>query len=463
MINPLLELANAAAEIATGTLQPHLEHHARRALIDWFGCLIAGSNTQPATFLAEALLPHSRGAAYCYVDGAHCDVRRAALINATASHTVEFDDIYRDAVYHPGCPTISAALAAAQASRSEFHEFLAAIVAGYEVSCRIGLAVQPTHYRNWHTTGTVGTFGSAVAVAILLGAGAQEIAHAIASAATMAAGLQQAFRSDGMSKPLHAGHAAEAGALAGMAAARGVTGALDVLHGPVGFAAATSESTGNWPKALKGIGSSFVIADVTFKNFGCCGHIFAALDAVRHLQRDCGFVGADVSAISIKGYNATKDVCDRPIVFTEHEARFSVQYTVANLVLFGAVRLEAFSKKRLADPAVKDLMSRVSVSIDEECETAFPTRRSAKVCVQLKNGKELVYHQKTRKGDPDVPLTDNEIADKFYELAAPALGIGQSQHVLELLLKGNELPNEMRLNHHSVQDKLLRERSHGNG
>lgn len=449
MHNPLIELAALAVRVGRQKPAEPLEHHARRALVDWFGCLIAGSSTAPATLFARALAGEAgSGNAFCYVDGLWSDVRRAALINATASHTVEFDDIYRDAAYHPGCPTIGAALAAAHARGSSIEDLLTSIIAGYEVSCRIGVAVQPSHYRNWHTTGTVGTFGAAVAVALLFGAQEQEVAHAIATAATMAGGLQQAFRSDGMSKPLHAGHAAEAGALAGMAAARGVTGALDVLHGPAGFAAATSDGTGNWQKALAGQGGALAIENMTFKNHGCCGHIFAALDAVWDLKTEAKFEAEDVEQIVVAGYRATKDVCDRPSAATEQEARFSVQYTMANLLLYGGVRLAAFSEARLADPSVRALMKRVSVDVDEECEAAFPSRRSAKVTVRLKNGRALSRYQPTRKGDPDAPLTDEELSEKFQELVSPILGVQRTNEFLEELWRGSKVPEALALTHH---------------
>src|SRR3712207_2272875 len=102
-----------------------------------------------------------------------------------------------------------------------------------------------------------------------------------------------------MSKPLHPGHAADAGALAAIGAAAGVTGALDVLHGRQGFAAATSEDTGKWDKALATLDREVAITAMTFKNHGCCGHIFAALDAVRDLQREHGFAAGDVATIHV--------------------------------------------------------------------------------------------------------------------------------------------------------------------
>lgn len=442
MTNPLLVLAEHAASWRSREMPADVAHHARRVLVDWFAATLPGCSRPPATLIAAALEDETRGGggAVCYVTGRRVPLRHAALVNGTASHTVEFDDIYRYAVYHPGCPTIAAALAAAQAHGATMDRLLRAIVAGYEVSCRIGVAVQPSHYDFWHTTGTVGTFGAAAAVAVLLDCDAEKTAHAIATAATMAGGLQQAFRGEGMSKPLHPGHAAEAGALAAMAAAQGMTGALDVLHGPAGFAAATSEDTGKWDKALAGIGKPYAVTDMTVKNHGCCGHIFAALDAVRDLQLENGFTGDDVQSIAIGGYKATKDVCDRPTAKTEQDCRFSAQYTVAHLILHGGVRLAAFEPERLADAVIRALMGRVTVALDEECAAAFPSKRSAKVTITLKDGRVLSRHQHTRKGDPDAPLTDQDLSDKFLELATDAIGAGAAKALLAQLWEGSSVP-----------------------
>ena len=442
MTNPLLVLADHAASWRAREMPADVAHHARRVLVDWFAATLPGCSRPPATLSAAALEDETRGGggAVCYVTGRRVPVRHAALVNGTASHTVEFDDIYRYAVYHPGCPTIAAALAAAQAYGTGMEQLLRSIVAGYEVSCRIGVAVQPSHYDFWHTTGTVGTFGAAAAVAVLLGCDAERTAHAIATAATMAGGLQQAFRGEGMSKPLHPGHAAEAGALAAMAAAQGMTGALDVLHGPAGFAAATSEDTGKWDKALAGIGKPYAVTDMTVKNHGCCGHIFAALDAVRDLQLEHGFKADDVVSVAVGGYKATKDVCDRPNAQTEQDCRFSTQFTVATMLLHGGVRLAAFEPERLTDPAIRALMGKVTVSLDPECAAVFPSKRSAKVTITLKDGRALNRHQHTRKGDPDAPLTDQDLSDKFLELTSDAIGAVAAKALLQQLWEGSTLP-----------------------
>ncbi len=227
----LAQIAAYGAHDATRELPAQAVHHAKRAVIDWFSALYPGTRVSPATNLVAA---HARelGVGRSSLPGFATTAfpALAAWINGAASHTVEFDDIFRDGVYHPGCPTIAAALAVAEDRGLSGARFLNAVVIGYEISTRIAVAVQPSHYRYFHTTGTVGSFGAAAAAAALLAPGdAAVMRHALATVGTFASGLQQAFRSDSMTKPLHAGHAANVGVLAALAAAHGVTGAQDIL------------------------------------------------------------------------------------------------------------------------------------------------------------------------------------------------------------------------------------------
>jgi len=415
-------LAAYAERELTAPLSAEVRHHAKRALVDWFAALLPGAQLAPATMLMAGLADEiGHGRAIVYGPNSPASLRAAALINATASHTIEFDDIFRDAVYHPGCPVIGAALAAAQAKGATGEDLLRAIVVGYEVSTRIGVAVQPSHYRFWHTTGTIGTFGAAAAVASILKLDAGRTAHALATAGTFAAALQQAFRSDAMSKPLHAGHAADAGAMAALGAAQGVTGALDVLEGAAGFGAAMSVDP-DWAKATDGLGTRYNITQMTFKNHGCCGHAFAAIDGALALQRAHGFTHDQVTRIAVGGYRATLEVTGRKQVSTPFEGRFSTPFTVAAALVHGNVRLAAFAPDRLADAATQALMQKVDVAIDPGCDAAFPGARSAVVEITLADNRTLRHHQTTRHGDPDDPLTDAELTDKFFELTTPAIG-----------------------------------------
>src|SRR5579871_4786742 len=166
-------------------------HHAKRAVIDWYAAAYPGAVTPPATLLEQALAEELDQGKSFLILGRKASPRTAALINGAAAHTAEFDDIYRDGIYHPGAPTIAAALALSHSMISPGEKFLRGIVAGYEISTRIGAAMGRAHYRYWHNTGTIGCFGAAAACAEILGLGEQQFAHALATVATFSAGLQQ--------------------------------------------------------------------------------------------------------------------------------------------------------------------------------------------------------------------------------------------------------------------------------
>src|SRR6266404_7815936 len=306
-------------------------HHARRAVIDWHAAFYPGTVVPPATLLKRAL--------------GSSDARTVALLNGSAAHTVEVDDIYRDGIYHPGAPTI----AAAHALGFERPNFLRAVIVGYEISTRIGALMGRAHYQYWHNTGTIGCFGAAAAAAELLKLDAKQFAHALATVATFAAALQQAFRMDSMSKPLHAGRAAEAGVTAALAAREGVTGSLDVLEGEAGFGRAMGDNP-DWEKALVGLGRDFHITRMTFKNHACCGHTFAAIDGALALKAKLGVAPADIQRVDIGTYRAGVEVAHYEKPRTPAEARFSLRYVVATALTHGSVRLAAFEPPRLHDP-----------------------------------------------------------------------------------------------------------------
>lgn len=418
-------MLNGFAEFATAQrdepLSEEVTDAAVRVVVDWFAAAVPGATMPPARILTEALVDgDERGAARLVGSGASVRPRTAALINGTAAHTAELDDIYRHGIYHPGAPTVAAALAAAQHLDASGAAMTRAVVVGYEVGNRIAAAVTPAHYRYWHTTGTVGTICAAAAVADLLELDADRFAHALATATTMGAGLQQAFRSDAMSKPLHAGHAAEAGTLAAFAAARGFTGALDVLDGEAGFAQAMAGGA-DLSRVADGLGSEYTITQTTVKNHSCCGHTFAVVDAMLEL-RAAGVRPEDVATIEVATYGTALKVAGNPDPATEFEAKFSIPYCVAVALVTGSVRLRAFEPERLADPVVRDLVGRVSLSVDEEFDAAFPARRAARLTVVGHDGTRREVTRLTRKGDPDDPLTEDELREKYTELAEPVLG-----------------------------------------
>ncbi len=428
----LRRLAEFVGEFRTRAIPRDAGHAAARCLVDWMAATIPGGVQPPATLLALALDGEvGTGAAVLIPSGQRAGARAAALINGCAAHTIEFDDIYRDALYHPGAPTIGAALAIGQQRHANGDLFLRAVIAGYELSTRIGVVVQPSHYNFWHTTGTVGTFGAAAAAATVLGLDAERCAHALATSGTLAAGLQQAFRSHSMSKPMHSGHAAETGLMAALAAERGVTGTLDILEGPRGFGAAMSNSP-DFARTLEDPGA-FNIQHMTFKNYSACGHTFAAIDAVRELRARYSLVPADVERIEIASYAKALEVAGNPDPHTAFEAQFSLPYCVAVALATGSARLEAFTDERLRDSVVRSLLTRTELRVDPQADAVYPRQRAASVTIRTWDGRVLSAHAPTRKGDPDNPLSDAELSDKFMELVAPIAGTAAAREFLAVL------------------------------
>src|SRR5207237_934268 len=191
---------------------------------------------------------------------------------------------------------------------------------------------------------------------------------ALATVTTFCAGLQQAFRMDSMSKPLHAGRAAEAGVTAALAAREGVTGSLDVIEGEAGFGRAMADGP-DWQEALATLGRDF------------------------------------------------------------HPA-----------LTHGSVRLAAFESPRLENEETRALMKRISVAIDPELDAGFPRQRAARIAIEARGGRREELLQPTRVGDPDAPLSDRALEDKYMELAGPVLGVGPARKLLERLWRLEAAP-----------------------
>ena len=415
------QLASFAVTSRTEGLPDEVYAASTRAVVDWFGATVAGAPMEPARIMREAFkYAAGAGESLLVPSGTPTDPRTAALVNGTASHTAELDDIFREGVYHPGSPTVAAALALGQHVHASGEQMLRAVAVGYEIGDRIAATMQPSHYTYWHTTGTVGAIGAAAAAAEILELDVPEFAHALATATTMAAGLQQAFRSDAMSKPLHAGHGGDAGVLAAMLAARGYTGALDILEGSAGFGAAMSDGA-DWPAAIEALGRPWAIGQATVKNHSCCGHTFAAVDAALELRAD-GLDAASVDSLRVETYATALKVAGYEDPESAFEAKFSLTYCVAAALVLGSVRLAAFAPESLADPAIRDVMKRITVAVDPELDADFPSRRRARLTVETHDGSTLTRLRNTRKGDPDDPLTDDELRSKFDDLAVPVIG-----------------------------------------
>src|SRR3989441_8244924 len=188
-VNVVERFAGFAEGYRRQAVAPRVLHQAKRAVIDWHAALLPGGVVPPALLLERALAGELDHGESRLALGRRASVRAAALINGVAAHTVEVDDIFREGIYHPGAPTIAAALAVAQSQPASGGAVLRAVIVGFGISTPIAAAMGRAHYRYWHNTGTIGCFGAAGASAELLGLDTKRFAHALATVATFSAGV----------------------------------------------------------------------------------------------------------------------------------------------------------------------------------------------------------------------------------------------------------------------------------
>ena len=212
----------------------------------------------------------------------------------------------------------------------------------------------------------------------------------------------------------------------------GITGALDIIEADAGFGRAMSNGP-DWTAALATLGREYLITQMTFKNHTCCGHAFAPIDGALEVQRQLGVKASDIARVTVSTYRPALEVAGYDDPQSAAEARFSLKYVVANALAHGSVRLAAFEPERLADTATRDLMKRIDLAVDPQADAKFPNARSAKVEIETRDGRRAFHFQPTRKGDPDAPLTDKDLDEKYFELTTPVIGKVRAAAVLARL------------------------------
>jgi len=330
-------------------------------------------------------------------------------------------------VLHPGCVVIPASLTLAHDLGVQGHKFLTSVLWGFEAACRVGMVVGPAHYRIWHNTATCGPFGSAMASAYLLGLSTAQTVDALGNAGTQSAGLWQFLETGAMSKHLHAGRAAEAGLIAATLAKAGFSGPPAILEGDTGFFRAMCPDAN--PAAVLGDPDApWQLLGSSIKPWPSCRHTHPAIDAALELARLGAF--DDIAKIRVETYAAAIDVCDRARPQSVYEAKFSLQHCVA-AALSGAVDFAAFeapARARLAAAA-----SRVTLERSEAYTGAYPRSWGSAVSVSLGDGRTLRRERTHAKGDPEAPLSRDEMIAKATMLLTHG-GVAAPGELIESVL-----------------------------
>lgn len=368
---------------------------ALRFVRDWVGSAVAGTATDPGRRLIR-------------YGGGPRTIEGDAFLTAALSHVTETDDLHRGSITHPGCVVVPVALILGRLLGKPGPAVLGAVLAGYEAMVRVGEALGPAHYRTFHNTATAGPFGAAAAAASLLELDEDQWVWAFGSAGTQAAGLWQFNADASMSKPLHAGHAAEAGLKAARLAAEGFTGSEAILEGDRGFFRALCPDAR--PDRVLAETDGWKLPETSIKPYPSCRHTHPAIDAALRLRERVPSPPA-LARIDVETYPAALDLTDNPDPRSTSAAKFSIQFCVATTLIRGTPGLAEFEGDGLTDRAVRELVSRTTVAVAGDLATRYPGRWGARVTISG-DGKTETEAQLTAKGDPEDPLTDAELENK---------------------------------------------------
>jgi 2-methylcitrate dehydratase PrpD len=402
-------------------------------VLDWLGCAIAGLATPPGRILLQHTAEQPVGGSSCLGLEDGRSPQAAALHNGAVSHIVEMDDVDRASVIHPGAVVIPAAIAVAEKIGAGGPALLSAVTLGYEVAIRVGESVGKTHYFHWHNTATCGVFGAAAAAGWLLGLDAQRMTWALGSAGTQAGGLWEFIADGAMSKHLHAGRAAANGVLAAELAALDFTGARRILEGRQGFFAATAPD-GDPTRVTAGLGNGWKLPGVSIKPYPSCRHTHSSVDAALRLRETHAIRPDDIDRVAIAAYHSVLDLADNPAPEHLYAAKFSVQYCVARALLGGALHLEDFTDERIREPDVRALMSRIEVRLDPALDARYPREFPADLSITLRDGRTVRELVGSPKGDPEAPLTPDELGAKFRGMLAGSAYQDKTNELLDRVM-----------------------------
>lgn len=338
-----------------------------------------------------------------------------AFLMGALTHILEVDDVHRASISHPGCVVVPAAWAIARREETGADGFLAAVLRGFEAMCRIGMAVGREHYTIWHNTATCGPFGSAMAVGDLLGLSDSGMIDALGNAGTQSAGLWEFNETGAMSKHLHAGNAARAGVLAADLAGDGFTGPPAILEGERGFFQAMCPDA-RPDLVLADENAPWQLGLTSIKPWPSCRHTHPAIDAASEIHSKIN--GLDIEAVKVETYQAALDLCDRAAPETEYQAKFSLQHCVAAALTRDEVGFSAFDSE--ARNELAPLSARVQVTRKDAYEAGYPNALGSAVEVTFTDGSSVSAVRMTAKGDPEAPLSEEELRAKAATLISYA-------------------------------------------
>jgi 2-methylcitrate dehydratase PrpD len=431
------DLAAFASQLKFADLLPEVVGRLKLSLLDSIGCCLFGATLPWTRKVAElAYAEGARPVASLMGMGRKTSVALAALVNGTAGHAFELDDIHKESIIHPGSLAVPVALAIAEAQgRASGRDLLTAMAAGYEVGTRVGnAATMSLFFRGFHPQGTSGAFVAAATAGRMLGLDATAFQHALGIVGSQAGGLMAA-QEGAMVKRFHCGRAAQSGIYSAQLAQSGFTGIPDGIEAVYGGYLACYSNEPNAARLTAGLGTTWETLNVGYKPHASVTSIHTALDGLAGIMRENGLGAEDIARVEAGlspmthvhcawGYKAQGVTA----------AQMNLYYGLAVIALDGVAFTDQYREGRLRDPRILDFITRISAHVDPEVEgmgAAF--RHAARMKVTTRDGRvfeKLVLH---RRGSPENPLAPADIEHKFRHVTSACLAPADIDRVVGIV------------------------------
>ena len=433
------ELSAFTAAIRLEKLPPEVVTRARFLLLDLVGNIVRARHDTESTdaFLGAArALGMTEGNFGVFGDPARYTAAGAAYLNGALAHSLDFDDTHAAGSLHPGAPVIPAAIAAGEMVGASGADVLAGIIAGYEVTCRVALALPAkAHYdRGYHPTATCGAFGAAAAAGRVFGFSDEQIEGALGTVLSQAAGSLQFLANGAWTKRHQVGWAAMNGLAAAILVREGFKGASEAIEGRYGFLNAYAPAP-QPERAVEDLGTVFELMKTAVKPYPSCRYGHAGIDAALALRAAENFTPEEIEHVTLGlpkagmmliGEPATKKANPENVV----DGQFSGPFVLSSALVTGAMGWDSY--KHLNEPTVRAMLSKVACEFDPEIEAEFPANMSGKVTIRAR-GRDFTLKVVVPKGEPDNFLTENELRQKFAGLANAVLAINSANDVSGLI------------------------------
>jgi 2-methylcitrate dehydratase PrpD len=418
------------------TIPTAVIERAKEGVIDFMGCALAGTQNPAGRTVAEYVRLQG-GNQEATVIGMRFKTSTpfAGLANGVMAHADDFDDISFSVPGHPSVPVLPAVLSLGEMKGISGRDLLTAYIIGFEVECKVGRSLAPYLYqRGWHATSVLGSLGAAAASSWILNLDRERAIHTLGMVSSMASGLRSNLGS--MTKPLHVGLAAQHGIIAASLAERGLTANPQALEEKTGFFPVFA---GSWDASLgiDHLGNPFDLLSpgITFKQYPSCAETHPALDAVIGLMNENRIEPDDIISIDCIVTPMDRDVLvyHRPKNATE--GKFSLEFCLAIGILERKATLSQFVDEKVADPKTLEIMNKVRMEADPALSLDGYTGAATVVSLKLKDGTLLTRRVDQPKGDPENPLSREELLNKFRSCASFTLEENSIERVIEEVLK----------------------------